>query len=633
MKLYLKQKGIMFFAFLFYYLLIEFVAFRWLDFSFLPESFLIDLLYILMIGLIPLLIRSHKISIVYYTLILAWVMTLFLINATTYSVYFDLFTLQQLTLVAEATNVFNFEFLAIPAIIIAAVIGISYFVTIILLYRKIYKSVPTDKAFYQRALPVSVISAIVIALVWLLPLTSIKHFKNSDYIMTFRRASLEEYGLLAYYGKETKIIFSSMFIRNDADDVADMIEYDPSLPSDYNGLLEDANVITILVESLQPFAVNEVLTPNLDKLVNEGLNFTNSYSENKTNVSEMIAMTGNYPAITFLPNTFAYDFSNSLPNVLSETYGYRTGYFHDNVSSFYARNRLIPALGFTEGYYHDDLFPGEKLWNWNGDYTLDSITIEKILDKMELGEEPFYYYWATMVSHGPYNYGPGNKELFTEAGYFQAIDEAETAGLWVNPLEGKAEIDQQRIRHYQAAIMDFDKALGILLEALEEKNLLEETILVLFGDHNVYYHELAVKMNDVDKTMYYDMDLYSSFLNIYNPLLTGKYFEDNGTNAIEKFVSPYNIVPTLFDLLGLSYNQNLMLAESVFNDVDEVFYSHKLTGFFDDQVFSDDGYEINFRNNSISDVYLQEFFITTEKLRKRQETINYWYDLTKQPLR
>jgi hypothetical protein len=92
-------------------------------------------------------------------------------------------------------------------------------------------------------------------------------------------------------------------------------------------------------------------------------------------------------------------------------------------------------------------------------------------------------------------------------------------------------------------------------------------------------------------------------------------------------------VPTLFDLLGLSYNQNLMLAESVFNDVDEVFYSHKLTGFFDDHLFSDDGYEINFQSNSISDEYLQEFLITTEKLRKRQETINYWYDLTKQPLR
>jgi hypothetical protein len=76
-----------------------------------------------------------------------------------------------------------------------------------------------------------------------------------------------------------------------------------------------------------------------------------------------------------------------------------------------------------------------------------------------------------------------------------------------------------------------------------------------------------------------------------------------------------------------------MLAESIFNDVDEVFYSHKLTGFFDDQLFSDDGYEINFQENPITDEYLQEFLITTEKLRKRQETINYWYDLTKRPIR
>ncbi len=633
MKLYLKQKSIFFITFVFYYLLIEFVAFSWVDFSFLPESFLIDLLYILVIGLIPLIIRSHKITLVYYTLILSWVMTLFLINATTYSVYFELFTLQQLTLLSEATNVFSFEFLSIPAIIVATVISFLYFVTITLLYRKFYKFGQSINHFYKSAIPITLISAIIIAVIAFMPFSSIQRFNNSTYIMTFRRASIEQYGLLAYYHKEAEIILSGTLINDYSDTDDDLIESEPSVPSEYFALLEDFNVITILVESLQPFAVNSYLTPNLHKMVTDGIYFTNSYSENKTSFSEMIAMTGNYPAFPFLLNTYEYDFSNSLPSILSSGHNYRTGYFHDNVSTFYARNLLIPKLGFAESYFHDELFPGEEIWSWNGDYTLDSLTMERILDKMVFDSGPFYYYWATMVSHGPYDYGSGNKELFAEAGYFQAIDEAEANGLWVNPLEGSAEADQLRIRHYQAAIMDFDKALGMLLEDLEHRGVLDNTILVLFGDHNVYYHELALKINDVDGSMYYDMDLYRTFLSFYNPILTEAYRSDKGTNVIDKFVSPHNIVPTLYDLLGFVYNQNLMLGESVFLDTFEVFYSHKLTGFFNDQLFSDDGFEIIYQKSSVTEEYMNEFLIRTEKLRKRQEIINFWYDKTKQPIR
>jgi len=83
----------------------------------------------------------------------------------------------------------------------------------------------------------------------------------------------------------------------------------------------------------------------------------------------------------------------------------------------------------------------------------------------------------------------------------------------------------------------------------------------------------------------------------------------------------------------LTYNQNIMMANSVFTDTREAFYSHKLTAFFDDKLYSNDGFEIMFYKEEVEDFYVEEFLETTEKLRDRLVIINYWYDRTKESRR
>lgn len=628
MKQFLKEKGILLITFIFFYLLIEYITFEWVDFGSFPQSFFIDFLFALGVGSIALLFKSNKAAIIYLTIILTFVMSLFLVNATMYSVYFDLFTLQQLTLLGEATNVFEFEFLSINSIIIATLITILYFIVIRILWKKIFKYYVVIPRYYKKTLIILTFVFMFIFTAFASETKIMDRFVNSSDVTTFKRASLEEYGILGYYFKEAQIIVLGNNIGDELDDDEDIIPNDNPDKSDYFGLLEDANVISIMVESLQGFAVNEVLTPNLYKLTKEGIYFPNNYSENKTNVSEMIGITGNYPSTTFLPKNYNYDFSYTLPSVLSENY--KTAYFHDNNSSFYSRGSLIPMLGFELLYLHDDLFPGVDRWTWNGDYTLDSITVEKIIDFMFTEDEPFYYYWSTLSMHGPYNSGPQNIQLFEELGYFSAIDQAEAEGVWENVLVDGAEVDRLRIRHYQAAVMDFDRALGRLIEELEERDIIDNTILVLYGDHNVYYHDLHLKINDADASEFYNMNMYETFFAIYNPVLTNAYSEQHETNVIDKFVSPYNIAPTLFDLLGLNYNQNLFLGESVFLDGRNVFYSHKLTGFFDDKLYSNDGYDILYYDEEVSEEYLEDFLAVCEEQMTRLEIINYWYNITKE---
>ena len=69
-----------------------------------------------------------------------------------------------------------------------------------------------------------------------------------------------------------------------------------------NGLLWAAkgkNVITIMLESGQEMGVHPILTPNLYRLREEGIYFSNNYSVNKSNVSEYIGFGRNFPSIPY----------------------------------------------------------------------------------------------------------------------------------------------------------------------------------------------------------------------------------------------------------------------------------------------------------------------------------------------
>lgn len=83
------------------------------------------------------------------------------------------------------------------------------------------------------------------------------------------------------------------------------------------------------------------------------------------------------------------------------------------------------------------------------------------------------------------------------------------------------------------------------------------------------------------------------------------------------------------EVLVIEYNQNLILAEAVFSEKMEVFYSNKLTSFFTDKVFSNDGFEIIYYKEDVSGEYEEAFYQVAEEHRNRIEMINYWYSETK----
>jgi phosphoglycerol transferase MdoB-like AlkP superfamily enzyme len=649
MKRKLLEKLTLISIFLIFYFLIEIIMFSWLKLGSFPKVMIVDILIAIFLSSIAIIFKSHKTSIIYLSLLLFIFGLIALVNQTmNLELNGEIFSVTQFLYADEALNVFMTDFLHFDAIVTMLAIGFFFLLTIRTISRLFFKKYTHVKFYHLKVFPLYLVIVFTLGFGLDLVLPSYGHYNELYNVSLFKRDSLKRYGMMGFYFKDVDTtLFNSAARDYTLEDLEnELIEVDPydfdesDLSTEYAGLLEGKNVITIMIESGQSFAVNEVLTPNLYKVTQEGLYFPNNHSENKTNVSEVIGILGNYPSSGIIASYYDYDFRYSMPSVLSDL-GYRTVYFHENLGRFYDRENMIPELGFEEYYFHEDLFPDEEIYGWGGDYTLDSRTMDRLFDFMftEDQDQPFYYFWTSLVMHGPYNRnypsarGKNNLQKFTELGYFDQIDQAEVNGQWNNILEDSSDSeDPGRYRFYQAAMMDFDVALGKLLDRLEDEGLIDDTILMLYGDHNLYYHQMHLRINDVEAGEIHYSEMYKTFFAIYNEELTNAYLSNNpgSTTTIDKFVTPYDILPTYFHLLGIPYDRNFIFGESVLTDHKTVFYSHKMTAFFNDEYFSFNDEMIFYPEdiNPNHNLDARFFLMDVEQLSERILWYELWGDVS-----
>lgn len=639
MKRKLFEKLIMIGLFFIFYNLIQLIMFYWLKMNLLPSQYLIDFTIILIISSVALIFNSHKSSKIYLSFLLGFLSFIVLVNETlNLELNGDIFSIYDFVLVGEATNVFLLEYIHFDAVAVILAINIAFILFLRLIDKSFFKPTLFSHAYRRKSFLIYCGFLLLLSF-GLGSTTSFKNYSDLYNVSLFKRESISQYGMMGFYFKELDIyFFNSDSVNGDLEDLSqDLVLENPNLYDEsdlevpYSGLLEGKNVITIMVESGQSFAINETLTPNIYKMTEEGLFFPNHYSENSTKASELIGTMGTYPSESIKTATNAYDFSFSLANILKKK-GYRTTYFHENLGTFYDRMYTLPQVGFDEVYFHDDLFPDEELFGWSGDYTLDSRTMDRMIEIMfedNQDTNPFYWYWTTLSMHGPYNYnipsdrGLNNFEKFTNLGYFDKIDQAEENGLWSNILADSENLaDPGRIRFYQAAMMDFDLALGKLFDKLESEDLLEDTVILFYGDHYVYYHQLHLRINDVELGDQENVDMYKTMFAIYNPILTNAYLsnEETSSTRIDKFITPYDILPTYFHLMGIEYYKNFTLGESVLRNMDTLFYSNKMSAFFNETYLSYNDKEIFYPEDIdlLNDVNAIEFLektrIMTEKI-------------------
>ncbi|SFA79610.1 uncharacterized sulfatase [Clostridium frigidicarnis] len=308
----------------------------------------------------------------------------------------------------------------------------------------------------------------------------------------------------------------------------------------YFGMFQSKNIIFLQLESFEPFVLNQKvngqeLTPNLNKIMNNSIYFPNIYPNNNFGVSsdcDFLINTGLYPSR--VGQTF-YDFPrNQYPNALPKllkSYGYYTASYHcDNGYSWNAYENLI-KFGFDEINESSDFVKKEQI----GMGVVDHEFLPQVAEKVSKLPTPFFATAVTVSGHSPFSIPDEHKELNLPSDLN-------------NTLMG----DFFQTTRYT------DKAIGDFIENLNKLNLLDNTVLFIYGDHGGIhkYHKDKIKEMSCSEPWWFGPEQIP--LIVYNKNLNA---EINNT-----FGGQIDFYPTLSYLLGIDNDfLQYTLGKNLFN--------------------------------------------------------------------
>lgn len=402
--------------------------------------------------------------------------------------------------------------------------------------------------------------------------------------------------------------------------IEDFIYSEVSDPTEYFGISKDNNVVVILVESLEWFGMlkNDILPnalpltdeqyaelfPNLTAFYNNGIVMTDFHSKEKTDISETMSILGSYPTRGYINyDYYEQNMPQTIPNILRSLYGddIVINSFHNGRKNFYNRAVAHETYGFSHFYYAEEMYNmSDKLLSEGltdteimhdymneGERNLDSEMIALCKNIMFPENERFFTYITSITMHGMY-YDRNNLKAHKE----------KLLSIYTDRIGSE---EEALLINYLTTVMEFDKALGLIMDDLRDKNLLDHTTVLLFGDHNCYYQELSNYVKDI-----YDYDTKMDYSDLYLvPLMI--YDENIGHKVIDKFTCTADIAPTLLDLLGIRYYSNMYYGNSVFSDKESVIYSRAYNFFVDDGIVAKSLSRPLFKGKNITDADWDDF--------------------------
>lgn len=620
--------------------------------KFYANYFMIEFLSYFIFLFPILLFKSERITVIYASIYFTLMLLLLIANLTLDYSSNDIFSIRYIIFINTVTNVFSFNFINWWYLFIYGGFIIFYVLFMVFVYRKI----PHNPIYIAKAQAIGgIISCILLISFFGIRDAEIRQYKSDNKVealekfdgyelATFtssvlKNSVVKDLGLLNYYLFEINYLMTPNNFDLSADDsVYEMNEY--------TGSLSNMNVLEIMIETGSTVGVSQTLTPNLYHIMYNSVEVNRSYTKNKTNVSEFIGINGSTEQTI---SSSGYDNPYSLAKVLSKN-GYVTTYLHDNYSSFYNRDEIIKKAGFENTIFH----PDNEEWGsfTDGTYPFDLDFVNKNIDSIIPNtSSPFYTFWTTLSTHGPYNESSDNKAFFTTTEYsdtgmtyYNYLLKAENDGTWYNPLKEYTGPDKDyvlaQMRDFECKLMNFDLALGVIINKLKEEGLYDNTLIVLYGDHDIYYesngcaplddyiYSINKKIEDgeVEQSKSYSPK-YKTILCFSNPKLAYEYNKNEGNLVYDYFASTYCIVPTILDLLGIDFSYSNYIGKSIFSsesDFDNLFYSHELHIYFTDIACASGFNELDYEN--CDEEYKEEFFKAANNLIVKISQFNKKYE-------
>lgn len=379
--------------------------------------------------------------------------------------------------------------------------------------------------------------------------------------------------------------------------------------SKYTGMFKNKNLILIQLEGIDNWLITEKDTPTLYKLMKESINFTNHYSYynggGSTFNSEFAVNTGFITPLSYTQNAYTFN-KNSFPYSLANLFkneGYTVNAFHMNTGEYYSRTTNYLNWGYDNYYGLIDINEYD-----DNSYMLDRELIlnQKFNELLFPTNTKFVDYIITYSAHTPFNNTKGVCQILYNLDN-QPINIEETENQESNktkdePLEETIFIQMSEEECVRRQAKETDYMIELLLQNLTEKNLLDNTALVIFTDHYLY------TIND--KTI---LDKYKETSN--NLINNTPFFiwtNNIKSQTIKEPTSQLNILPTILNLFEIkNYNPNNYVGTDALNSNYDgiVFFSDY--SWYDGNVYVKDGEVINNKN------------ISYDKLEEKNYYINY----------
>jgi hypothetical protein len=286
--------------------------------------------------------------------------------------------------------------------------------------------------------------------------------------------------------------------------------------SGLRGAAAGRNVIVIHLEStgaqyLPSYGAAEDPMPNLSALARQGIVFENAYSAYPETIRSFFAVQcSTFPALDTGPEDYEGVQTPGIAQVLANA-GYRTGLFHSGRFMYLGMDSVIRNRGYQTLEDAGDI-GGVRESSFGID---EPSTVRRILTWIDSApRERFFVSYLPIAGHHPY--------ATSSRGPFP---------------------DDTEIGRYRNALHEADEALGLLLDGLRHRGLLEKTLFVLFGDHAEAFGQHPGN---------YGHTLFIYEENVRVPLVVAVPGLFKESVDVTRVASLIDVTPTILDLLGIT---------------------------------------------------------------------------------
>jgi len=348
--------------------------------------------------------------------------------------------------------------------------------------------------------------------------------------------------------------------------------------NEYTNIFEGKNLLMIHAESIQSFVMDlkfnglEV-TPNLNKLASEGMFFSNFYSQESVGTSSDSEFTLNTSLLPASNGTVFVSYWDrefvTIPKLLKEK-NYYAFSMHGNVGDFWNRNHVHEQFGYDKFYSKSDYEIDEIVGLGLSDKSFFKQSVPKIKEIASTNQN-FYGTVIMLSNHTPFDDLEAYGDYSVNFKYEKLNEETGKYETVVDPY-----LEDTKLGNYIKSVHYADEALGEFIVQLDEAGLLDNTVIVIYGDHdakikkkefqNFYnYDPYTGEILSEDDENYRDISYYDYELNRKVPFIIWTKNQEFNIE-VDEVMGMYDILPTLGNMFN--FESPYQLGHDIFS-VDE----------------------------------------------------------------